>query len=150
MNMRTMALAAVLATVGAAGCSTSAGSTGATGSAGSTGSVSTTVAPDQVAAQARAYVDAVNQNNLDALVGSFAGNGEIVDVSRHIRGHDSIREWADDEVMGGTLQVLEITPMDNGQDLLVHWAPSGSDGWRAHYRFTFDGDKIAVADLQYA
>ena len=28
--------------------------------------------------------------------------------------------------------VLAVTPMYRGQDLLEHWAPTGSDGWRAH------------------
>lgn len=152
MNMRkTTVAAALLATVALSGCGGAASSTGDSGSndSGSTG-VTTTVAPEQVAAQARAYVDAVNGNDLDALVESFAEDGAILDVSRRITGRDAIRTWADNEVMGGTLQVLEVTPMDNGQDLLVHWAPSGSDGWRAHYRFTFKGDKVSLADLQYA
>jgi hypothetical protein len=53
-------------------------------------------------------------------------------------------------VIGGRLQVVSVTGMPNGQDLLVHWAPRGSDGWRAHYRFTVTADGITLADLQYA
>jgi hypothetical protein len=151
MNMRKTAVAAAsLATLVLSGCGGAASSAdGGSNDSGSTG-VTTTVAPEQVAAQARAYVDAVNGNDLNALVESFAEDGAILDVSRRIAGRDAIREWADDEVMGGTLKVLEVTPMADGQDLLVHWAPSGSDGWRAHYRFTFKGDKVSLADLQYA
>jgi hypothetical protein len=169
MNMRkttVVAAAALLTTVALAGCSgePAPAAGGATTAAATDGGNTdgaddaddanegeeTTVAPDQVAAQARAYVDAVNANDLDALVESFAGDGAVLDVTRRITGHDAIRRWADNEVMGGTLKVLEITPKENGQDLLVRWAPAGSDGWRAHYRFTFAGDKIALADLQYA
>ncbi|MBA9006744.1 nuclear transport factor 2 family protein [Thermomonospora cellulosilytica] len=100
---------------------------------------------------ARAYVDAVNRRDLNALVDAFAPDGRVVDVSRTIAGRDAIRAWADAEVIGGTLRVLSIAGnRADGQRLLVHWAPSGSGGWRAHYDFTVTGDRIAVADLQYA
>ncbi|TDD07326.1 nuclear transport factor 2 family protein [Nonomuraea diastatica] len=104
-----------------------------------------------VAAAAQAYVDAVNARDLDALVTSFARDGEIVDVRRSIRGHDAIRAWADNEVIGGTLRVVSVVEnRADGQRLLVHWAPSGSSGWRAHYDFTVRGERIVKADLQYA
>jgi ketosteroid isomerase-like protein len=103
-----------------------------------------------VDAAGRRYVDAVNAKDLDALAESFAEDGLVIDVSREIRGRDAIRGWADAEVIGGSLRVLEVTPMEGGQDLLVHWAPKGSDGWRAHYRFTYADDRIVKADLQYA
>lgn len=104
-----------------------------------------------VVAAAQAYVDAVNARDLDALVASFAADAEIVDVGRSIRGHDAIRAWADGEVIGGTLRVLAVAEnRANGQKLLVHWAPAGSGGWRAHYDFTVGGGRIIKADLQYA
>ncbi|TYB52968.1 nuclear transport factor 2 family protein [Nonomuraea sp. PA05] len=100
---------------------------------------------------AQAYVDAVNAGDLDALVASFAPGAEIVDVSRSIKGHDAIRRWADTEVIGGTLRVLSIAGRRaDGQKLLVHWAPGGSGGWRAHYDFTVGNGRIVKADLQYA
>lgn len=104
-----------------------------------------------VAPEARAYADAVNARDLDALVAAFAPDGEVIDVARSIRGHDAIREWARAEVIGGTLKVVSIVERRaNGQKLLVHWAPSGSGGWRAHYDFTVAGGRIVRADLQYA
>ncbi|MGP4098508.1 nuclear transport factor 2 family protein [Nonomuraea sp. KM90] len=107
--------------------------------------------PAGVAAAARAYVDAVNARDLDALVAAFAPDAEIVDVSRSIRGHDAIREWAGNEVVGGTLRVVSIAEnRADGQKLLVHWAPAGSDGWRAHYDFTVRDGRVVRADLQYA
>nr|SBO98567.1 hypothetical protein BN4615_P8083 [Nonomuraea gerenzanensis] len=100
---------------------------------------------------AQAYVDAVNAGDLDALVASFATDAEIIDVSRSIKGHDAIRRWAGDEVIGGTLRVLSIAERRaDGQKLLVHWAPGGSGGWRAHYDFTVGSGRIVKADLQYA
>ncbi|MCP2354867.1 hypothetical protein HD597_001887 [Nonomuraea thailandensis] len=99
----------------------------------------------------QAYVDAVNAGDLDALVASFAPDAVIVDVSRSIEGHDAIRRWAGDEVIGGTLRVLSVAERRaDGQKLLVHWAPGGSGGWRAHYDFTIGDGLIVKADLQYA
>jgi hypothetical protein len=104
-----------------------------------------------VAPAVLAYVDAVNAGDLDALVQAFAADAVITDVSRQISGHDAIRTWADREVVGGSLQVLDvIEDRPDGQLLLVHWAPGGSGGWRAHYDFTVSGNRVTAADLQYA
>ncbi|GAA2209480.1 hypothetical protein GCM10009850_049380 [Nonomuraea monospora] len=114
-------------------------------------SASGSAGPVAVEGAAQAYVDAVNAGDLDALVASFAPDAEIVDVSRSIKGHDAIRRWADAEVIGGTLRVLSIAGRRaDGQKLLVHWAPGGSGGWRAHYDFTVGNGRIVKADLQYA
>ncbi|MEE6258135.1 nuclear transport factor 2 family protein [Plantactinospora sonchi] len=146
----------VIAAVLGGGCgdgATSGRTTTTTGPvpAGSAGSVTTAPGSGPVTAgPAQAYVDAVNAGDLDALVAAFAPEGLVVDVSRRIEGRDAIRAWAGAEVIGGTLRVLEVAAMPGGQDLLVHWAPRGSSGWRAHYRFTMTATAITTADLQYA
>jgi hypothetical protein len=61
-----------------------------------------------VPAEVMVYVNAVNQNNLDSLALSFAPDGSVIDVSRRITGRSAIRTWAGNEVIGGTLRVLEI------------------------------------------
>ena len=105
----------------------------------------------EISPAARAYVDAVNAGDLDALVASFAPDGKVVDVSREIDGADAIRGWADSEVIGGTLRVDGVTPAGpDAERVRVHWAPSGSGGWAADYTFTVRDGRIAVADLQYA
>ncbi|ADB30968.1 hypothetical protein Kfla_1874 [Kribbella flavida DSM 17836] len=107
--------------------------------------------PSDVMAAAQAYVDAVARKDLDGLVNAFHPDGRIVDVSRTIAGHDAIRSWARNEVIGGILQVVDIVERrPDGQKLLVRWAPAGSTGWLAHYDFTSRGDRISVAELQYA
>jgi hypothetical protein len=99
----------------------------------------------------QAYVDAVGRRDLEALVNAFHTDGRIVDVTRTIAGHDAIRDWARNEVIGGRLTVVDVVESrPDGQKLLVRWAPAGSDGWLAHYDFTTRGDRITVADLQYA
>ena len=105
----------------------------------------------RVAPAVMSYVDAVNAESLDALVQAFTADAVITDVTRQIAGQDDIRSWADREVIGGSLQVLEVVEdRPDGQLLLVQWAPSGSDGWRAHYDFTVSDGRLSAADLQYA
>jgi len=99
---------------------------------------------------ALAYVQAVNAADLQALVNAFTPTATIVDVHRDITGHAAIETWAHNEVMGGSLEVLEVTEYPGGQDLLVHFSPKGSNGFRAHYRFDIAGGKITGANLQYA
>jgi SnoaL-like domain len=99
------------------------------------------------------YIDGVNNNDLDRLVGSFAPDGMVIDVSRRIPGRAAIRQWARTEVMGGRLRVIRVArnPWRRpGLTLLVRFAPAGSVGWDAYYRFVVRKARIAVADLQYA
>ncbi len=109
------------------------------------------VAPATPSTGAQSYVDAVNREDLDALVAAFSPDGEIIDISRRVRGADAIRRWADSEVIGGTLRVESVTPLSpDTQRLRVHWAPAGSGGWAADYTFSTLDDRITTADLQYA
>lgn len=100
---------------------------------------------------ARCYVEAVNHQDLDALVASFAPDGMVIDVSRRIEGADAVRRWADNEVIGGSLEVIQVTMIEGSYQTLVHWAAEGSNGFLAYYTFTPDADGLTlVADLQYA
>ncbi|MEU7530505.1 nuclear transport factor 2 family protein [Saccharothrix sp. NPDC042600] len=99
---------------------------------------------------ARRYVDAVAAGDLDGLVDSFAPEAVIVDVGREIRGHDAIRHWADTEVIGGRLTVLESTARPGGVTMLVRFEPGGTGGFRARYSFDVRDGVIVKADLQYA
>ena len=115
------------------------------------GNTPSPAAPVVVAAEARSYVDAVQAHNLDALVNSFTEDAVVVDVGRRIAGRNRIRQWAQDEVIGGRIEVLGRTPMADGEDLLVRFAPGGRGrGFEAHYQFTYHDGRIAHADLTYA
>lgn len=107
--------------------------------------------PPTVNAAGQSYVDAVRAKDLDKLVNSFAEDGVVVDVGRRIEGRQKIREWADNEVIGGTLDVLGRTPFDQGETLLVRFSPGGAGGgFKANYKFTYQHGLIARADLTYA
>lgn len=85
------------------------------------------------------------------MVNAFDPDGEVIDVTRHIRGQDAIRSWAGNEVIGGTLHVDAVTTLSaDTQRLRVRWTPSGSPAFAADYTFTVRGGKVLVADLQYA
>lgn len=97
------------------------------------------------------YVDAVNAGDLDRLAAAFARDAEVVDVGRSIDGAAAIRSWAEAEVIGGRLTVIDCESSGSGADLLVRFAADGGDGgFEARYRFTVDGDLITRAELTYA
>jgi len=146
--------AAALVAALLAGCGSAESGAAPTTSPGTAGSVrpptATASGAVALAAPAKVFVDAVNATDLDGLVSAFAADGEVIDVTRPIRGRDAIRDWARTEVMGGRLTVLSVTPTPAGQDLLVHWAPGGTGGFKARYRLSLSGSSITRAELQYA
>ncbi|GGU54092.1 nuclear transport factor 2 family protein [Streptomyces lavendofoliae] len=105
---------------------------------------------DAVDPAAQAYVDAVAAEDLDALVAAFHPDAELTDVGRRFDGHDEIRRWADNEVIGGRLTVLKNTPKSNGTTLLVRFAPGGTGGFEANYEFDVRDGRIEKLNLQYA
>jgi hypothetical protein len=132
-------------------CSCSKNTDEITASANNNSSGSNTALLSQVHQAARNYINGVNNNNLDCVTNSFASNGVVVDVTRRIEGRAAIHTWANNEVMGGSLRVIEIHQETSSRvRLLVHWAPRGSNGWRAWYTFEYANGFITLADLQYA
>ncbi|MEV8320529.1 nuclear transport factor 2 family protein [Streptomyces sp. NPDC059900] len=105
---------------------------------------------DGVDPAAQAYVDAVADEDLEGLVDAFHSDAQLTDVGREFNGHDEIRDWADDEVIGGKLTVLKNTPQSNGTTLLVRFAPGGTGGFEANYEFQVRDGRIAKLNLQYA
>jgi hypothetical protein len=103
-----------------------------------------------VSAASECYLEAVNARNLDKLTACFAPDALIIDVTRQITGQTAIRTWAQNEVIGGSLQVVRNEASANRDRMLVHWAPAGSNGWRAYYTFDYVDGRITRADLQYA
>jgi hypothetical protein len=132
-------------------CSCSKNTDELTGSTKNTNNGSNSELLSQVPQAARNYINGVNNNNLDSVTNSFASNGVVVDVTRRIEGRAAIRTWANNEVMGGSVRVIEIHQETISRvRLLVHWAPRGSNGWRAWYTFEYANGLITLANLQYA
>ena len=104
-----------------------------------------------VPAAAQCYFDAVASNDLVALTACFTPDAAVIDVSREIKGIDAIRQWANNEVLGGRYEILESESRPGGVRLIVRFIPKGSSaGFRAAYSITFKEGRIAKMDLQYA
>lgn len=117
----------------------------------SSGSTPSPATPVGIKTEGKAYVDAVKAEDLGKLVDSFTEDAVVVDVGRRIEGRDKIREWAENEVIGGAIEVLGQTPAEGGETLLVRFNPGGlGGGFEANYKFTYRDGRIAQADLTYA
>ncbi|MFI0241386.1 nuclear transport factor 2 family protein [Streptomyces sp. NPDC016845] len=101
---------------------------------------------------AQRYVDAVANEDVDALAAAFHENAVLNEPGRTFRGRDAIKEWAAAEVIGGRLTVLDDTPKPDGTTLLLRFAHKGEsgDGFRATYEFTERAGLIGQLDLEYA
>jgi hypothetical protein len=100
-----------------------------------------------------AYFRGVLANDANAVANAFSENGEIIDVSRSIRGRENIARWTSNEVLGGRYRLIEQTVLSNGDiRILLNFStpPATSNGWRANYTFRIQNGKIVLADLQYA
>jgi hypothetical protein len=105
---------------------------------------------EQLGPAADRYVTAVNAQDLEGVVAAFAPDALLIDTSRQFRGADAIRDWAQAEVIGGRLEVLEVRPYDPGTQMIIRFTPPGSSsGFEACYTFDSDGDRITRANLQY-
>ncbi|GGU54084.1 nuclear transport factor 2 family protein [Streptomyces lavendofoliae] len=99
----------------------------------------------------RAYVDAVDDADADALAAAFHEDGTVTDTGRRFQGRDAIRAWAADEVIGGKVTVLGHTPGENGTTVLLRFDPAGLlAGFRARYEFTVVDGLIHRVSMSYA
>ncbi|MFJ5776456.1 nuclear transport factor 2 family protein [Streptomyces sp. NPDC093094] len=100
----------------------------------------------------RGYVAAVDDEDVEALVAVFADDAVVADTGREFRGHDEIRAWASDEVIGGRLTVLRNTPESDGtSSVLLRFDPDGLlVGFRATYLFDVQDDRIRRVSMAYA
>jgi hypothetical protein len=104
----------------------------------------------ELPAQAQCYFDAVAAKDAEAVGACFAEDGWILDVSREIKGREAIVRWAENEVIGGTYTIDEVTQGKDGVQLLVTFTPPGaSSGFRANYVISIR-DGIASMVLTYA
>jgi hypothetical protein len=98
----------------------------------------------------RCYFEAVKANNGEELANCFTEDGVIVDVDRAIAGRRRIREWAQDEVLGGTYNFIDLSGDDQTVSLLLSFAPRDEEPFRARYEFKIQNGQIFTANLQYA
>lgn len=150
-TVSSIAIPAAQTVAAAPAAATAAGAAPTTAAPTEAAPATAAVPADAVPAPAQCYVDAVAAEQLEALVGCFRDDAVVIDVSRRIAGADAIRRWADREVIGGRLDVLERTPTAEGIRLLVRFSPPGSTGgFEAYYAFTVADGRIVELALSYA
>ncbi len=98
----------------------------------------------------RCYFEPVAANSAEAVAKRVAVDGVVIYVDRRIAGHEAIGEWATNEVIGGSYNIIKVEPSGRKVSLLLTFAPHGKGSFRARYEFEVDEDKIVKADLPYA
>lgn len=95
------------------------------------------------------YQASTNAKDIDAYVGCFTTDAEMIDVSRTFKGHEAIRKWALREVIpsGEAFTHRKILESDDGYAKTeVKWL-----SWVVHYSYWWnEGGKITNMSLQYA
>jgi hypothetical protein len=115
-------------------------------------STNTKTANVRLPAPVRCFQNAVNNEALAGLLNCFAPRGVVIDVNRRFAGRAAIGRWARNEFIGGRLTIIRrfARPRNpNGLTLLVRFAPGGSGGFLAHYRFVTRNGKLVLVDMQY-
>jgi hypothetical protein len=97
----------------------------------------------------RGYFHAVATNDSQALANCFTADGVIVDVDRAIAGRNKIRQWAEEEVLGGSYKVIDSSGDGEKVSILLRFAPRDEESFRARYEFELQDGQILTANLQY-
>lgn len=89
-------------------------------------------------------LQAANDNDIDAFLAGFTGDGMVDDWGREFTGADAIRSWSDSEFIGKrvSLDVREVT--QDGATTVVT-AQVGGDGFNgpSHFSFQVQGAQVA-------
>ena len=72
------------------------------------------------------HVEAVNAQDLDAIVGTFAEDAYVNDNKREIQGVASIRRWAEKEMVGDRVTIDVIEVVDHYGDTIVRGRYDGT------------------------
>lgn len=94
------------------------------------------MSPQLPAPVARA-VDAVNAEDTEAFLATFAPDGWIDDNGRRFTGHDDMRSWSDRELIGAHTR-FEVTGSEATSDGVALDIEVVSDGFNGYSRFAFD------------
>ncbi|MFC9691627.1 nuclear transport factor 2 family protein [Kribbella sp. NPDC056951] len=98
----------------------------------------------EIPAAVQRALTAIDQQDNDAFVAAFAADGYVDDWGRQFRGHDGIRSWSDNELIGkrATFTDTRVSTPGNPITLVTQ---VGGDGFNGPSHFTFDiqGDQLA-------
>ncbi|MET9274570.1 nuclear transport factor 2 family protein [Kribbella sp. NPDC003557] len=100
--------------------------------------------PAEIPAAVRRALDAIDALDNDAFVAAFAADGYVDDWGREFRGHDRIRSWSDNELIGkrATFTDTRVTTPGNPLTILTQVGGDGFNG-PSHFTFELQGDLLA-------
>jgi hypothetical protein len=89
------------------------------------------------------FVAAVNRGNTEAFLACFLADGVVDDWGRRFTGHEAIRAWSDDEMIGakGRMTVNGVEEAGNEVTVTAGWKSNFYSG-PSRYVFIVDGDHI--------
>ena len=87
---------------------------------------------------------AIDEQDNDAFVAAFAADGFVDDWGRQFRGHDRIRSWSDNELIGkqATFTDTQVTVAGNPLTILTQVGGKGFNG-PSHFTFAVEDDRLA-------
>jgi hypothetical protein len=97
-----------------------------------------------IPAAVRRALDAIDALDNDAFVAAFAADGYVNDWGREFRGHDRIRSWSDNELIGKRATFTDTRVTVPGNPLTIR-TQVGGDGFNgpSHFTFEIQGDQLA-------
>jgi hypothetical protein len=102
----------------------------------------------EIPAAVRRALDAIDALDNDAFVAAFAADGYVNDWGREFRGHDRIRSWSDNELIGKNVTFTDTQVTTPGNPLTI-LTQVGGDGFNGPSHFTFEtqGDELAAMTI---
>ena len=100
----------------------------------------------EIPAAVQRALDAIDALDNDAFVAAFAADGYVNDWGREFRGHDRIRTWSTNELIGkqATFTNTEVTTPGNPITLITQ---VGGNGFNGPSHFTFDVQNNTLAAM---
>src|SRR5258705_7926716 len=92
---------------------------------------------DEIPAPVQRALTAIDAQDNEAFVAAFAADGFVDDWGREFRGHDRIRSWSENELIGkrATFTGTEVSTPGNPLTILTQ---VGGNGFNGPSHFTFE------------
>ncbi|MGZ0152567.1 nuclear transport factor 2 family protein [Kribbella sp. WER1] len=98
----------------------------------------------EIPAPVQRALDAIDALDTAAFVAAFAADGYVDDWGREFRGHERIRGWSDNELIGkqATFTDTQVSTPGNPVTILTQVGGNGFNG-PSHFTFAVEGDLLA-------
>lgn len=102
----------------------------------------------EIPAAIQRALDAIDTLDNDAFVAAFAADGYVNDWGREFRGHDRIRSWSDNELIGKRVTFTDTQVITPGNPLTI-LTQVGGDGFNgpSHFTFELQGDHLTAMTI---